>query len=355
MTWVEFNNAVRDLLPQHNRRQGIQPMLDRAIAGAVIDLQRHIPELQRRHRDVVAYDDLFFDGDAQYGDLPPGRVIAFRLLRFNVQEDEYEASTFMTLRPVPWTDVESMKAGCIAGYLVATNAQLGRYYISRPLDEDVSLVVEWSGLKQTFNDDDIVVFEEGMIETVANYVRWKLAGPVDHDMGLVASESEQYRRGRRSIFGELHGRIFPDELTSCQYTGNCGSYLPKCRIGCGPTVTLCLTRGDTGRWEVEITHPDTGAVVDLTNTDLKMAVWKSKPAADVDNDDGAEFVLTSDPEDGIDITDAVNGKVTITISNTRSEGLTSKYYYFDLQLTTVVSETFTAASGVIRVEPQITH
>ncbi len=120
-------------------------------------------------------------------------------------------------------------------------------------------------------------------------------------------------------------------------------------------TTLHLVRGDVGKWNVTLTNPATGSALVLSGCTLRMAVWASLPSADVSTDGGAEFVLTSTPLAGISITDANAGTVEITISKTQSAALSAELYHFDLQFTNGSAEPYTAARGVIWVEPQVTH
>jgi hypothetical protein len=120
-------------------------------------------------------------------------------------------------------------------------------------------------------------------------------------------------------------------------------------------TTLSLIRGDTGKWIVALTNPADDSALVLTGCTLRMAVWAEMPAASVTTDSGAVFVLTSTPAAGITITDASAGTVEITISKTQSALLTAELYRFDLQFTNGSAEPYTAARGVIWVEPQVTH
>lgn len=119
------------------------------------------------------------------------------------------------------------------------------------------------------------------------------------------------------------------------------------------STSLSITRGSTGRWSAVISDLD-GVAIDLTGCSLRMALWATRPAATIADDDDADLVLSS-PSDGIQITSEEDGEIEITITDTQSALLTRPAYAFDLRLTNSIDEVFTAASGLLTISDRITH
>lgn len=118
---------------------------------------------------------------------------------------------------------------------------------------------------------------------------------------------------------------------------------------------LRMDQGDTWitKWQVKDYGLDVPAPVDITSA----TIWFTAKADIDDVDASASFQKTS--ASGISITDATNGKFTVTVAASDTSGLTGFLYQekrlaYDLQVKTAAGQIFTVARGALVVKQQVT-
>lgn len=128
------------------------------------------------------------------------------------------------------------------------------------------------------------------------------------------------------------------------------------------SVSRDVLRGDTQIIDYKVfADPVTGLPVPGTlgqpfNLTGSKAWWTAKDNAVV-QDDQAFFQRTSTPANGIVFTDAVQGKLRVTISpaNTRGAPDQPTGYVYDLQIMTTGGAIVTLEMGTLTVTPDITR
>jgi hypothetical protein len=213
MTWSEFNTAVRVHLVAHNRRQGIQSLIDKLIVSGLWDLQAGIPMLKSRVSRVFTPGMLVAKGLAAQGRLPVGAVI----------EDVFTYETDSPGDIVPYTVMsgtfnEAMNLGAVdanAHYFYYDPAT-GKFLVTPSPKEDLSnLRIVFVAKQVDFENTDEVPFDDRVAEAVANYVMARLARQIDRDMAAAQSYAMSYRSDKRILFSEFNeASIVPNRPNS---------------------------------------------------------------------------------------------------------------------------------------------
>ena len=229
MNWSDFSSLVRTHLHIHNRRQGIQTLIETLIQAAMLDLQSSIPELRLRSTTVFTVPDLsgaFVSPDtgffyvsgpvsvvsddtayAQTGVLPVGHKVTrayARLASDHSQTDDYE---FFDLRKIDQIQT---------GVLVQSPRRFvhdpanGRFFISPPIsDDDSELVVLHEGYKSDFQPSDEIPVDAFAAATVAEFVLIKLSMDVDRDPQAAQIHRQLYLSGKRKLMSDLRENLLP--------------------------------------------------------------------------------------------------------------------------------------------------
>lgn len=203
MTWSEFNTAVRVHLVAHNRRQGIQTLIDALIKGGVWDLQSSIPHYAVVVKRTFAPSSLrSYDYTAQ-GTLPAG----VKILDVYVQDatDSTLRARYNIVSSVE--EVSRMETGEAGSrtYRFYYDARSGVFTVApNPVYSASILKIEYSGKKLDYENDDDVLFDEKTAEAVGNYVNSRLSLQVDRDGGMANTFNALYVANKRKLFSELN-------------------------------------------------------------------------------------------------------------------------------------------------------
>jgi hypothetical protein len=110
---------------------------------------------------------------------------------------------------------------------------------------------------------------------------------------------------------------------------------------------ICIVQKETFEWIIDIIDDADGTDVDLTSVNAITLQAKKFAEDDV-------VVLELDLGSGIEVSDALVGEITITISSADTEVLTFKKLYYDLfySLDGVVFKKY--KQGIIRLERSVT-
>lgn len=229
MTWIDFSTLVRTYLHVHNRRQGVQTLIDTLIQAAMLDLQSSIPEVRFRTTTVFSVPDLsnaFVSTDggffftfgapstpadstayAQTGSLPRNskvvRVYA-RKADDHTQTDDYE---FYDIR-----NIDKMQTGSVAQNprLFVHDPVNARFFITPKLDDDGSeLVVIHEGVKYEFSAEDEISLPADAAMTVSHFVLTKLTMDVDRDPQTASAHRQMYLAGKRRLLSDIRESQLP--------------------------------------------------------------------------------------------------------------------------------------------------
>lgn len=214
MTWAEFNDQVRVYLSVHNRRQGVQPLIDQWIRAGAVDLQTYIEYFRSTHVDILEESELTPSGYAHRGDLPDGEPLLFRVYETAVEDGDTPGCKYADLNLVPWPRIAQMICGEVeeCPRVVALDPRGKSYVVAPALTATERLRVDWAGIKQSFTDDDVVAFDESSALAVSEYVMARLCRTVDRDLNLAMSYDQSYARERRKLYLKYQYRKFvPDD------------------------------------------------------------------------------------------------------------------------------------------------
>jgi hypothetical protein len=218
-SWAEFKDAVLELLPLDKDRliQGddSRTYIKKLIRQGVRDIQFHIPAYRNGHETVYLPSDFVSEGKASRAVLPPQAAMRDCWV-FN--------DTSKTRHPVVQFDW-SRRFELVNGR-VALNDNQARltidphaytFYLYPELTEGWLLSVFWDSLnengKQDFQDQELVPFDDGAADAVAEYVQGHLRRTVDKDLSAFGSyfdpRNGSYVGKRRNLYLESkrRGRI----------------------------------------------------------------------------------------------------------------------------------------------------
>lgn len=203
MTWSEFNTAVRVHLVAHNRRQGIQTLIDSLIKAGVWDLQASIPHYAGVVKRSFASGSLRPNGFVAQGTLPSG----VKVLDVYVQDgtDETLRARYNIVDSIEeLSRMETGEAGAYT-YRFYYDPRTGVFTVSpKPSDSGSVLKLEYSGKRLDFDNDDDVLFDEKTAEAVGNFVNARLALQVDREGGLASAFNSLYVANKRKLHSELN-------------------------------------------------------------------------------------------------------------------------------------------------------
>jgi hypothetical protein len=123
-----------------------------------------------------------------------------------------------------------------------------------------------------------------------------------------------------------------------------------------PTTTLTLMRGDTVRYNFRITETTSEAALDITGFSAWFTVKKNRQAADTAK--VLQKTYLAGVGTGIEIIDALNGQLRLTLTATDIAALDPRQLYvWDLQVKTAAGDVFTAdyATGPLAIEGDVTR
>lgn len=205
MKWLDFNTAVRVYLPSHNRRQGIQPLINALITAGTWDLCAAVPQLRSTATREILPADFTASGsgysaltsiDAQsrildvycYHPDEPDEHFPFEIATTALDDSKMETGRVsMTPRFLHYTP----KSGVIR-------------VTPSPIEDGTTLVVEFDNARIDYEDTDDVPFDEKCAEAVAYFVAMRLAVQVDHSLEQAATFRALYIDNKRKLRSELN-------------------------------------------------------------------------------------------------------------------------------------------------------
>lgn len=203
MTWSEFNTAVRVHLVAHNRRQGIQDLIDALIKAATIDLQGAIRQLRVGHTTVYPPSRFTTDGYAGKSYFTPN---AFVTQAFARNPDDTSEQYPYRLVTEPDQRIAIAEGSVPHGERwIAVDSVKGEFRVfPNPREDDSSVVLVWTGIKSDYEDDDDVPFDDTVVLATAEFVQARLSRVVDQDLDLARSYAGSYTLTKRRIKSDLN-------------------------------------------------------------------------------------------------------------------------------------------------------
>ena len=213
-------------MPEHNRRHGIQTLIDRLMRAAVADLQRLIPYYQTDHVDLVSAATLTARGYCSAGVFPEGEVNAVRVIKLNGATPDY--ANFRELTELPWASRWDAIAGSLAyptsGILI--DPRVREYLVLPALTSTEVLEISWLGIKRDFADAEETPFDEDEADAVADYVKARIARQIDNDLQMAGSYENSYRSARKALYLRYQGRAYIRPGRGANQAVSVGEYTP---------------------------------------------------------------------------------------------------------------------------------
>lgn len=213
MKWSEFKAQVRtNLLVDADRKgRGIQNYINQLMISGVINLQDYIDAFKSRNVNTFFASDMLAvpsgrnSSEVQFS--PTHATINSVVVSGLVDPDESER-WYSYVEIVPWSARHTVTNGCPernSSYSGRVTFGDGKMYLCSPLVDDQKLYVYWSGIKQKYDDDDLVIYDDASAKAVSDYIKAHLNREVDKDVKLYESYMQMYSKQRQ----ELH-RLWKD-------------------------------------------------------------------------------------------------------------------------------------------------
>jgi len=222
LTWTQFKTAVRVFLHNYNEVSEIQTLIDASIAQGAADIQRVVPFYQTGHTDTYNSAQLTNEGFAYLGTLPAGKITSARMVKYDTTETVIRPNVFRTLKQVGWDKYPKMRGGeAYYGTGAIALNPVGRQFAVVPLlNAESRLVIEWQGIKTTFDDGDLTPFDERMAEVVSDFVLHRIKRTVDKDQSLTPTYERSYVLGKRKLLSDANWNAVVETKIESQLDGD---------------------------------------------------------------------------------------------------------------------------------------
>jgi len=223
LTWAQFDAKVRVFLHQYNDVAAAQALIDVMIPAGVEDLQRTIDYYQTGHQDTYAAADLTAEGYAHFGSLPDGRINLVRMVKFDADEGAgLLPNVFRSLKQASWSRVSAMRGGEVEAFsgMIALDPIGRRFAVVPGLNPYSRLVIDWTGVKSDFADEDVTPFDTKAAEAVGSFVLSKLSRVIDRDAAQETAHRRDYLQLKKEINGDVRWNAVVDDQPESQLEGD---------------------------------------------------------------------------------------------------------------------------------------
>jgi hypothetical protein len=213
MKWSEFQDKVRvNLLVDADRKgRGIQKYINQLMVSAVVNLQDYIDAFKARNVNTFFASDMLpvpTGNNSSEVQFTPTHATIDSVVVSGLKGDDDSQRWFSYVEIVPWGSRFRVIDGCPtrnSGYAGRVTFGDGKLYLCSPLVDDQKLYIYWTGIKQSYDPDDLVIYDDSSAKAVADYIKAHLNREVDKDVGLYKSYIDMYNKQRQ----ELH-RVWKD-------------------------------------------------------------------------------------------------------------------------------------------------
>lgn len=207
MKWSEFQAKVRvNLLVDAERKgRGIQNYINQLMVSAVVNLQDYIEAFKARNVNTFLEEDMnevTSGRNAVEAQFNPTHATIESVIVSGLRNDTDSQRWFSYVEQVPWSSRFLVTNGCPArniGYAGRVTFGDGKLYLCSPLVDNQKLYVYWSGIKQSYDADDLVIYDDATAKAVSDYIKAHLNREVDKDVGLYKSYIEMYNKQRQEL------------------------------------------------------------------------------------------------------------------------------------------------------------
>ncbi len=236
MKWSEFKELVRtNLLVDADRKgRGIQKYINQLMVSGVINLQDYIDAFKSRNINTFFPSDMFSvptGRNSSEVEFSPTHATVESVIVSGLFNDDTSERWYSYVDVVPWSSRYSVTNGCptrTRAYSGRVTFGDGRLYLCSPLAEHEKLYVYWSGVKQKYEDDDLVIYDDASAKAVSDYIKAHLNREVDKDVAMYESYMKMYSKQRQ----ELH-RVWKNynNTTAIDHASNQSTGISEFTVG----------------------------------------------------------------------------------------------------------------------------
>lgn len=208
MKWSEFQSKVRiNLLVDADRKgRGIQNYINQLMVSGVVNLQDYVDAFKARNVNTFFASDMLevpTGNNSTEVEFTPTHATINSVIVSGLRNDEGTQRWYSYVEIVPWTARYRVINGCpvrSSSYSGRVTFGDGKMYLCSPLVDDQKLYVYWSGIKQVYDPDDLVIYDDASAKAVADYIKAHLNREVDKDVAMYKSYMEMYNKQRQEIY-----------------------------------------------------------------------------------------------------------------------------------------------------------
>lgn len=233
MIWSEFQESVRTLLTVDAQRKGagIQSYIDSVILSGVIELQQYIPTLRSINRDTFAA-----------GDMVPSRHVEIQGVQQGFTRGRGKITKAVILKPQgaevvaielnrwPWEKRNALAMNCLEdcrsprfpGKIMECKRHINSFYVYPSISSDELLVLDWEGVKTSFELTDETAYDQRVVKVVSDYAKAHIVREVDKDLQLYKEYYDMYIKERSVLYlDEKDFSLFDMPAVSEDYYSTC--------------------------------------------------------------------------------------------------------------------------------------
>lgn len=228
-TFSQLKTDCNAILWPNGVPENLTGAIDNLFVEAMVDLQKWIPCMRERHESVFPQCSTYFKCGTTWFDAPKGRITKV----YTVQGEYCQPATFHQttlsdlncwsrrfteivtspsntgLQPLqlgfkyPESSTDSTYGRAFSGlWALDTRGSGGRIVLAPWIQSDESVVVEWSGVKQSWSDSDLVDDEPELKKAVRQYVKWMYESLYVCDRVQTAIAKQDYEDTRADLIWE---------------------------------------------------------------------------------------------------------------------------------------------------------
>lgn len=247
MTWLQFQNMVKELLPVDKDRGNIATFLTRSIKNGVMDIQTYVPFF--RAPKTAQYNKsapagklpLTTEGNASAGNLPsearPLEAWVVQLTDPKVDESDDKECNRYPLSPYPYRnrhDLTCAMPHISGGRGFITIGRAGDFMVYPAIDDNAVLELHYDAVSADHDNSDAVPYDDEVALAVSDFCKARISLEVDKDPQMNSLYMGQYLTQRRKIY--LSAR---ERQTIKNFVGVDGHFHQICTTGTSDVVSNC--------------------------------------------------------------------------------------------------------------------
>ena len=213
MTWLQFQNMVKELLPVDKDRGNLSTFLTRSIKNGVLDIQNFVPYY--RAGKTAQYNKaapagklpLTTEGNASAGNLPSGaRPVEAWVVQLEdpaVDDSSDKECNRYPLSPYPYRnrhDLTCAMPEIYGGRSFITIGKAGDFLVYPSIDDKAVLELFYDTVDADHASGDEVTYDEDVATAVSDYCKSRISLEVDKDAQMHSIYYSQYLTQRRKLY-----------------------------------------------------------------------------------------------------------------------------------------------------------